>query len=61
MQLKITLDLNNDAFSRQPLTAAAAVIADGIRALKNHGKQEDRTIRLRDINGNTVGLLDFEA
>ncbi len=57
MTVKITIDMNNDAFSDSPYDELSRILTEFARRLKSH--EEDARLP-KDINGNTVGSFEVE-
>jgi hypothetical protein len=58
-KLEVSLQSDNDAFSRFPEQEIARILRELADAIELEGL-EGRVFRLRDINGNTVGTARGE-
>ncbi len=60
MQITITINTDNAAFERWPEGEVARILTDYARKLADHEICFDGdTVKMRDINGNTVGAVEI--
>lgn len=59
MGLKIEFETDNAAFDDAPEIEAARILRDLADKLESHGHY--LSMNVRDVNGNTIGRIEFEA
>jgi hypothetical protein len=58
MRLTIILGLDNDAFKPHPKDETERILADLAKQIGQQGIYPDKSIILRDVSGNRVGIAD---
>jgi len=57
--ITLHIEMTNAAFEDDPAQEAARILKDAALRISQHGLYADLKIKLKDINGNTVGTLEY--